>query len=551
MITLPRSVIQSSMPVSFVENIFKTLRSFTQNRIKQISLLLIAVPLIGAATPALAQSISIDNDYTDIALTTRSYCALTTAGDIRCGVDSVNSNQLLPPEQYSGVQSIAVGSANTCVILAGNQLRCWGDSGFAIPDVPAAAQNALAVSIGESHACAINTDGNAVCWGSNDNGRATPPDPLQTYTQIVAGNVQSCAVRTDGGVDCWGADDGGASTVPSGLSEVQGLDADRFRNCAVTAAGDIQCWGAEGVEFNVPDSGPYVAVAQAGFRQRGWVCGLTQSGVADCRFTNSTFSILDDAQVARIEQGIRAAGPFTSITALSTATPNQFNLCGVNTNGQLECWEALDDLVFPGGSGGMLFVPEINAQLYSATTIELLWPAERPANGSSDIAGFEILRDGEVIAFSQAGASYLDDTLEEGIVYQYAVRAVSNSGVQGELSNAIEVNTAQRAVSDPAEGQSGTYQPPVRPLTPTNLQALIYSANTLELTWDRAAISAQGYEIYRNGEFFGFTAGTSFFIDSETPDSNVSYMVIGIGSDDEIGGFATLNVRLGDALQCF
>lgn len=75
----------------------------------------------------------------------------------------------------------------------------------------------------------------------------------------------------------------------------------------------------------------------------------------------------------------------------------------------------------------------------------------------------------------------LDSTLQPGRSYSYSVRYVAVIGDNGDFSSSVGLNTLNRKDSTrpPANG----YTPPARPFEPTDLQALIYGQELLELQW--------------------------------------------------------------------
>jgi alpha-tubulin suppressor-like RCC1 family protein len=218
-----------------------------------------------AATPVLADksglvalpniaSISAGMEYT---------CATMANGEGKCwgfnnygqlGINSM-SNQSLPTsvtnangQTISDFIAITAGIYNTCAIVAGHGVQCWGVNifgqlGNGTADVPpqqaTPADSLLGSSIQElgsssgdleavhqsssrnGFTCAIDTSKRALCWGYGNNGgmgtgvpqvvnptpstvNTTNGTPLLGIDQIAVGAFHACALLS-GKVMCWGS----------------------------------------------------------------------------------------------------------------------------------------------------------------------------------------------------------------------------------------------------------------------------------------------------------------------------------------------------------
>ena len=121
--------------------------------------------------------------------TTRSTCALTSAGSVKCwgnnqfgqlGAPSGNICGVpcsLTPIGVSGLSSgvatIAVGGHNACAGLDSGGVQCWGSTyGSAPDDVPGLSGAVTQLSRGADHGCALVASGTgARCWGHNGKGQ--------------------------------------------------------------------------------------------------------------------------------------------------------------------------------------------------------------------------------------------------------------------------------------------------------------------------------------------------------------------------------------------
>jgi alpha-tubulin suppressor-like RCC1 family protein len=229
-------------------------------------------------------------------------CALTAAGTVQCwgndtagelGQGSASSEpQPLPQDVpgLSGVVGLGVGRAHTCAVVAGGEVRCWGDnqsdqSGATCgrecvsPTAIAGLTGAVEVAAGSFFSCARLGTGEVFCWGNNGYGQLGAGIPDLTSTtpvavsgiddavQLALGGNFACALSSGGGVSCWGEDRagqlgdgtvGGERDVPApvvGLpTGVVEIAAGWEHACARTTDGEVWCWG-RGADGQLGDEG--------------------------------------------------------------------------------------------------------------------------------------------------------------------------------------------------------------------------------------------------------------------------------------------------------
>lgn len=94
-----------------------------------------------------------------------------------------NREAPVPVSGLADVISVAGGGAHACAVIAGGEVRCWGENGerlklgvdgvdtsrtpLTVPGVPPA----RVVRAGQEHSCAIVEDGAVWCWGHNASGQ--------------------------------------------------------------------------------------------------------------------------------------------------------------------------------------------------------------------------------------------------------------------------------------------------------------------------------------------------------------------------------------------
>jgi len=508
--------------------------------IKSTLVLHIAVLAFLKLSPVSAQSAFVD---------------VEVGGDIICAIrdDNIavcNSGSNIAgrtPADFPAVIDIASGNSAACAVLEGGDLRCFGRDDFGLLNPPTSGAPYKAVATDNSHSCAINKDDGIECWGLSSNGRLDAP--AGAFQQLSLSIRQACAVDMNGTVSCWGLNEEGSTDVPTDLPPAQKVVAGAASSCALLVDGSLQCWGRD---LPAPSAGPYVDLAMGAFgtstNGRGGVCGIDTNGTLDCAFR--TYDQFGSSPLAF--NSFQTPVPTTSGNS-SLSMRGATAGCFVTSAGDIDCFGSstftaiptlVDNRIVPATTG-------LQAQTYSSTTIELMWDGPRDA---FNVAGFEIQRDGEVVAITQNGSSYLVDDIVPGEATTFAVRRVSIEGTTGPFSDSIVVLTGETTTTPGVGG--GDYQPPARPHEPANLEALVYSTSALELIWDRATTSSiDGYEIRRNGEYIGFTNGTSFFDEVPSADRVYRYDIIPVSriEESQFYGFSSINVALGGVVpgMCF
>jgi len=468
-------------------------------------------------------------------------CGVTTDQKAVCATQSFEK-RFEAPDDLPPATAVATGTSFICALLVNGDIQCWGDDNFGALDSPSAGAPYQAISAGEAHACAIDSDNAIVCWGNEDNDRLQAP--AGSFTQLSSSYTSNCAVATDGSVECWGNRAEGNLDVPTDLPAAKQVVLARHTTCALLQDGSLQCWG-----FPIPTppaQGPYEKIA-LDYRfsgSEGALCVLDLEGRVDCRFFNPFTQALD----LELQNTVPSSAGFSDLAIIDDF------VCGINAQAEVECWGnenlfvANIDLVFNGDEDLPAQTTGLRAEIYSENTAELIWEGPRAA---FDVAGHEIIRDGEVSAFTGNLSSYLVDDLTPGTDVQFAVRQVSVEGAIGPASETITVNTSNNSNLGGGDGDGG-YQSPARPFSPANLTALVYSPNTLELLWDRPErqFEVQGYEIRRNGKLIAFTRGVSFFDEVPSTDRVYLYDVIAIsnrGGNADILGISSIDVAVGSA----
>lgn len=238
-----------------------------------------------------------------------------------------------PCEPLSGVIRLSAGGSHTCVVVASDEVLCWGinqdgelgDGTLDARNVPVFVEGlaglATRVASGDFHTCALLQAGVVQCWGFNTSGqlgdgttelRLSPVTVLGLAVpvwKIAAGGIHTCVLSASGAVWCWGGNlegqlgDGtfenrNLPIAVSGLgSGVRELAMGRKHTCAVGRNRPVMCWGqntqgqlgngtrtSSGVPTEV-DQLPKASLVSAGGDRRGDIghtCAFALGGGLHC-----------------------------------------------------------------------------------------------------------------------------------------------------------------------------------------------------------------------------------------------------------------------------
>jgi alpha-tubulin suppressor-like RCC1 family protein len=219
-------------------------------------------------------------------------CAVTGDGGLWCWgrnaeqqlTGALPAAQCTPariPSLGHGVRQVAAGRAFTCVRIADDAVRCFGDNtagqignggtgGVSEPTAPIGLPPVVDLDGGDAHACAVGRDGGVYCWGRGTDGQLgagafadaltpvrvelAPGTPLTGATRVATGGRHSCAVAA-GTLYCWGRGNEGqigddtnnnrarAIAVGTGVVDVA---AGTMHTCMYKADHTVWCWGSGG-----------------------------------------------------------------------------------------------------------------------------------------------------------------------------------------------------------------------------------------------------------------------------------------------------------------
>jgi alpha-tubulin suppressor-like RCC1 family protein len=322
-----------------------------------------------------------------------------TTGQIGMGATSTKEPSPVPvlglggSGVLSGATAIAAGRYNTCAVLAGGKVACWGDNGYAQlgdgsgngspfpvavkgPGGTGELSGMASVMLGRYYGCATAAAGAASCWGLGEFGQlgsvslaGVEPYPVAVtglpaaISSLATGDAHACAILADGQLSCWGyRGEVGVARLGDGVVGQQPLPAPVIAagsplggstvasgsdfTCAIVSGG-VRCWGrgprgALGNGGGKPDSTEPVTVSLNGTPLSGIVevvagdahaCARRDDGTVYCWGTNS-FGQLGTGNAAGIQAPgiVTLGGPATRLAAGASHS------CAILDGGIAKCW---------------------------------------------------------------------------------------------------------------------------------------------------------------------------------------------------------------------
>ncbi len=308
-------------------------------------------------------------------------CAITNAGTVKCwglnwggrlGLGTAERAIYAVPQDTlhlgAAANAIAASADNTCAILEGGSVTCWGPAAFppsdSSPGVPAGISDllgsAVALTAGQTHTCALMQTGTIECWGKNTFGQLGSGPMCAIYCSrtiidvpgisdaiaIAAGSKHSCAVLSTGAVQCWGKNAAGqlgdgtgtGSTAPVSvlnISDAVAIAAGDSHTCALTEGGGVKCWGlGYGSEaIDVPSLTSGVSAMSA---SQSHTCVLVNSGGVKCWGDNAFGQLGDGLRCGQVcATPVDVIGLQQDVRSVSLGT---YHSCAVMISGTAKCW---------------------------------------------------------------------------------------------------------------------------------------------------------------------------------------------------------------------
>ena len=153
--------------------------------------------------------------------------------------------------------------------------------------------------------------------------------------------------------------------------------------------------------------------------------------------------------------------------------------------------------------------------------IDLVW---QPATDNVGVAGYNIYRNGVLIASVTNGTTYADTSADDATAYTYTIAAYDAAGNTSVQSAAVSATTPDASA----------------PTSPAGVQTTALDASTVQISWQAATdnVGTTGYNIYRNGVLVGTTTNTTF---TDTGLSDATAYQYAIAAYDAAGNVSVLS----------
>jgi alpha-tubulin suppressor-like RCC1 family protein len=300
---------------------------------------------------------------------------------LEASVDVLDDAGAAPPLARS-TTAIAAGGASTCVKLANNQMRCWGENrsgslgigdteppSSAEPVAPLVVDKVQALAAGEYAQCALTAAGKVFCWGDifigDFNGQLIEHMPsvspfsmeaVGAIARVAVGRYFTCLLGTGGDVRCSGLNEHGQlgigskelqhlpTTVTGFDGPVTSISASMggLFVCATTYPGSVYCWGETASGQILPGSGDVTTPQK--------VQGLTEPATevvsggshACVRLLSGNVACWGAGDLGQLGDGKRTSSttPVDAmyLTDVAYLAAGREHTCAVRKEGTVFCW---------------------------------------------------------------------------------------------------------------------------------------------------------------------------------------------------------------------
>jgi len=312
--------------------------------------------------------------------------ASQTCGSIPCSL----SPQPVPG--LTGVAAVAAGEYHTCALLNDGTVECWGLDDYgqlgatistssssppstSSPVIVQGVASAIAIAAGLRNTCALVSGGTIDCWGDNSAGQlgngslslSSSSTPLEVSglteaTAITVGELHACALLSNETAACWGddgddelgsvpmtcdANDDECSTTPVAVTGLTGATAiasgGGLITCAVVGGTVPECWGylQQGLGNAEGTAESYTPVTVFGGSSPGGT-GVAVGTLGACILYQGTEGKVACWGNGPLGNGTSDTSPIpVAVTGLTSATAvaiGQAHACALLSNGTVSCW---------------------------------------------------------------------------------------------------------------------------------------------------------------------------------------------------------------------
>lgn len=249
------------------------------------------------------------------------------------------AERVLAGTPMMGASKLDAGDRQTCAILAGGTVRCWGMEGVTGSAAVPGLEGALDLSVNFLSSCVVMGDETARCWGDNTyrqlgDGttapRATPVTVagLSGVKEVAASGIYNCALLTNGTVKCWGGLDSSAPVLISGATGVSKIAGGYGRTCVIKSGGAVMCWSSGNPSWEVAGLSGAVAIDVSHHS-----CAVLANGTVKCWGSNAYGQVGDGTTTDR-DTPVSVPG---LSSAVSIAVSSRHS-CATLSSGSMKCW---------------------------------------------------------------------------------------------------------------------------------------------------------------------------------------------------------------------
>lgn len=267
----------------------------------------------------------------------------------------------------AGVTDLAAGQHHVCALSSGT-IYCWGSDEYGQLGPSAAGQGTSASPIAVPgladilqlsgsmwETCALVSGGSLSCWGYPDGAIQQLHGAASVTRMSYAGNMNGCERLSTGVVRCFGNNTYGTlgsdpASLPSSSSPVtissvpsaSDVSLGSYAGCAVTAAGKVWCWGnyslvgphQSGTTTARPAELPGISNARGVSVGYTSTCAWTSDGAVYCWGDNVTGKLGQPMSLSESRMPLQVSG-LTDVVELGVGN---HHVCARTGRGWIKCW---------------------------------------------------------------------------------------------------------------------------------------------------------------------------------------------------------------------
>ncbi|MFK8079763.1 MAG: family 16 glycosylhydrolase [Granulosicoccus sp.] len=191
-------------------------------------------------------------------------------------------------------------------------------------------------------------------------------------------------------------------------------------------------------------------------------------------------------------------------------------------------------------------VSSVSAKGTSGAAIVVSW--KKPSDNVG-VDGYNIYRDGDYFKTVGKITKYTDKSVKENREYSYAIVAFDrarNYSVKSSSAKAKSGSGNSNAGSDPVAQNSTSTTATGKPNAPGNVKSSVLSSSSAEITWSAPSGGAEGYNVYKNGDYYKTVKGSrKYKATSLNSSTSYTFSVVAFRNNKYSKKSANVSVRTG------